>query len=110
MNENEIEKELMDLWVRLSADGKSKNDCIEIAQKFEAMAKYYDGIIDHYQKRVDHYRELKRMALVTVEANRALAAMPIAHYSYNAMLKLCPRYAIMIGGDGRRKLLIVRKF
>lgn len=23
----------------------------------------------------------------------ALAAMPIAHYSYNAMLKLCPRYA-----------------
>jgi len=73
MNENEIEKGLMDLWVSLSSDGKSKDECIEMARKFTEMARYYEGIIDHYQKRADHYRELRQMALTTAEANRALA-------------------------------------
>ena len=38
MNENEIEKELMDWWIGLSANIKSKDKYIETAEKLDKLS------------------------------------------------------------------------
>lgn len=74
MNGNEIEKDFMKRWVDLSRDGKSKKECLEMAGKFDEMARLYDGIRDSCQKLANHYRDLNEMACKAAEANRRLAA------------------------------------
>ena len=73
MDENEVEKELMDWYVTLAANATSKEKHIETAEKFDKMADWYKGIGDSYQKKVDHYRDLQEMARNAADANRKLA-------------------------------------
>ena len=48
MNENEVEKELMDWYVTLAANATSKEKYIETAEKFDKIADWYKGIGDSY--------------------------------------------------------------
>jgi hypothetical protein len=73
MNENEIEKELMDWYVSLATNNLPNEKCLETAQQFDKLADCYKGIVDHHQKKVDHYRDLQQMAKTAAEANRKLA-------------------------------------
>lgn len=73
MDENKVEKRLMDWYVTLAANTTSKDKYIETAKKFDKLADWYKGIGDSYQKKVDHYRDLQQMAQNAAAANRKLA-------------------------------------
>lgn len=77
MNGVEIETDLMNLWIDLASYTKPKKKCIEMAETFDKMASWYEGIAASYQRKVEHYRNLQKKAKNAAMANRKLAAEAI---------------------------------
>lgn len=73
MDEIQIEKELMDMWVRIASSVKTNEEYIESAKKFDALSDWYKSIVETYQKKVEHYRELQQIAKNAANMNRDLS-------------------------------------
>ena len=73
VDDESIDLRLMDFWINLAQDVKSKEQCNKVTSHFDELAQFYAGAIKHYEDKVEHYRRLRATAEDAAAANRKLA-------------------------------------
>ena len=73
VDDESIDSRLMDLWINLAQDVKSKEQCNKVASHFDELAQFYAGVVKHYEDKAERYRRLRATAEDAAAANRKLA-------------------------------------